>query len=478
MEFYNRKKELEILENHWTNLKGIIIDVVFGRRRIGKTELAKKFIAKKPHFYFFVNRKPINSLLAEWSEIIKEEYGEVGIFDDLGKFIEAVITIMDKKGGGVLVFDEFQNFKYIYPAAFSIFQQKLDKYKKTKKVQIIFIGSVLTLMNKVFLSSKEPLFGRATGKIHLQDFDFKLIAKILKKELKTRDIEQVFNIYGVFDGIPKYYSLLEEEFGSSGSGLKFDEVVRRMFFSESAILREEGYFLLKEEFGKNFERYFEILLLIATGYRRASEIAEKIKLPVSTVSVYLIRLENNYKFTEKRKPVLSGKKERNGRYFLKDIFLIFWFKYVFKNATILEMGAGDKIAKKVINDFSTFSGPILEKIFLRIFITDDIILKKYGINMEIDEIGQYWDRKGKFDIDLAAIDKTNSSVLIGECKLNNKRINIREIKKLEEKGNLDIFKNYKNKYLFFLTLKKPTMKLRKELKAQKIDIISLEEIIY
>ena len=173
----------------------------------------------------------------------------------------------------------------------------------------------------------------------MKPFDFKLIAQILK-DFQTKEIENIFKIYSIFNGIPKYYNILEEEFSSN---FKFNKILGRMFFDSNASLRNEGYYLLREEFGRDFDRYFEILSLVSAGYNTVGKIADKMKIPASTISTYCLRLEKNHQLIEKRIPVFSGGKARNGRYFLGDVFLTFWFRYIFKNSSFLEFGAGDKI---------------------------------------------------------------------------------------------------------------------------------------
>jgi len=51
MEFIDREKELAFLEGKWKD-QGPQLIILWGKRRIGKTELVKQFIKDKPHVYF------------------------------------------------------------------------------------------------------------------------------------------------------------------------------------------------------------------------------------------------------------------------------------------------------------------------------------------------------------------------------------------------------------------------------------------
>lgn len=58
LKFINRKPELNALEKRYESSDpGFFI--IYGRRRIGKTELVKKFASDKKHFYFLAREEPI-----------------------------------------------------------------------------------------------------------------------------------------------------------------------------------------------------------------------------------------------------------------------------------------------------------------------------------------------------------------------------------------------------------------------------------
>ena len=55
LKFVNRGKDIEFLEERYNSRKGELV-IIFGRRRVGKTELIKEFIKDKPHFYFLARK--------------------------------------------------------------------------------------------------------------------------------------------------------------------------------------------------------------------------------------------------------------------------------------------------------------------------------------------------------------------------------------------------------------------------------------
>ncbi len=53
--FMNRKDELALLKKLYRSGKKEVL-ILYGRRRVGKTELVKRFIKNKPAIYFLADR--------------------------------------------------------------------------------------------------------------------------------------------------------------------------------------------------------------------------------------------------------------------------------------------------------------------------------------------------------------------------------------------------------------------------------------
>ncbi len=71
MKFYNREKELELMER--LNSKKPSFLVVTGRRRVGKTELIREFIRQRAALYYFVDsNKSIEVLMREFGQYTSE----------------------------------------------------------------------------------------------------------------------------------------------------------------------------------------------------------------------------------------------------------------------------------------------------------------------------------------------------------------------------------------------------------------------
>jgi hypothetical protein len=125
MKFIDRSSELKELESSYALSKNRLFStIIYGMRRVGKTELVKEFMKNKPSIYFFVyDNKTSKALLGEFEEELKRRkiIDALASIDTWEKFID---VLFDRCRGRVIVFDEFQNFRDIYPAFFSMLQNK------------------------------------------------------------------------------------------------------------------------------------------------------------------------------------------------------------------------------------------------------------------------------------------------------------------------------------------------------------------
>lgn len=418
MEFIGRKAELTRLSEISEFAKsGGYLTMITGRRRVGKTTLVKHFLAQNniPNCYFFVSRKQSKTLLDEFAELLTEKFPEIsGLqfanFDGLFKFI---FQTLERKNY-TFVFDEFQNFLYVDPAVFSIFQKYWDENKEKINGHIIVIGSLQTVMHTLFEDKKEPLFKRLTGKLILKPFSVAEMNQWFELHPES-DKGDALKLQLLFNGIPFYYYLMEKEhlFGKD-----IIEIIHRLALRNDGILFNEGKELTIEEFGKNYGRYFSILEAIASGFTQWNDISTQTGILPNSIGKYLDELLNYYDLIERKSSVFSKDNGKSSRYYLKDSFLTFWFRYVHKNFSLLENYASDTMIPKVKDDLPNFFGFQFEK-FILDWLQHQCI--ENPTKFSLDVIGKYWDR-GQNEIDIVAYKEKGDLCLIGECKLNSKRV--------------------------------------------------------
>ncbi|MGQ4915904.1 MAG: ATP-binding protein [Candidatus Asgardarchaeia archaeon] len=404
MKFYNREKELRILEE--LNKRRPSFVVITGKRRVGKTELIKKFIANKKALYFFVDPyKKISDLIAEFMENIKKDlnlpaYIKVSTVED---FLELLFTNSElKKYMLVIAFDEFQRFLKLQPSFIAQLQKYWDLYKDKTNIFLIISGSSVGMIKKIFIEEKAPLFKRADNFIVLHDFDFWEISKILD-DLGIYDPIEKINIFSLFGGTIYYYTLLEKY-----SIKSFKDALEKLLLNDFAPLRNEVQDIFVEEFGRIHYTYFEIMYAIASGKVSRKEIADAVKIKESSLSPYLSDLSNIVNLVEWRVPVTEHPdKSKRGRYFLTNNFVRFWFRFIYSNRSMYEIGQYKRIENKILDEWNSFVGVVFED------LSREFIKRKYSINFS--KIGAWWDRKGN-EVDIVCLNDRSTKALFFEVK--------------------------------------------------------------
>lgn len=406
MKFYNREKELLLLKE-WAerSAETAQMTVVIGRRRVGKTTLIKKAFEEKKMLYFFCTKKNEALLCEEFVALIKETLGtdilEYRTFKDLFRYLMRISAEMNF----TLVIDEFQEFYYINPAIYSEMQNIWDDMKAKSKINLILCGSIYSLMKRIFENSREPLFQRADHRIILRPFTIDVLKTILSDHSPDYTPEDLLAFYAVTGGVARYIELL-----INAKALTKDRIMDTIF-SENSFFLDEGKNVLIEEFGKDYTVYFSVLSLIATSKTSRPEIEGELG---ASVGPQLKNLEEDFNIIGRTIPLFSKPNTRQIRYFINDNFLNFWFRFIYKYRSAVEISNLDYIRNIVERDYNTYIGRILEKYF-----REQLILTK-----KWSDVGSYWESGNKNEIDIIALNEFDKKTLIGEVKHNPNELSI------------------------------------------------------
>lgn len=434
MKFYDRINEMESLERNRTQSeRSAVFTVLVGRRRIGKTSLLLESVKGQKYLYLFVSRKSEPLLCEQFQKEAMETLG-LQIFGNITRFRDLFeqLLIFATKENYTLIVDEFQEFNNVNPAIFSEIQDLWDRYKGKAKINFIACGSIYSMMMKIFENRKEPLFGRNTSKIVLRPFAVSVIKEILGDFNPKYTPEDLLCLYMLTGGVPKYIDLLMEA-GATTKKKMLDAVV-----SPDSTFIGEGRELLISEFGKEYGTYFSILQLIASGKTTQSEIDSIIG---KNTGAYLVNLKKEYSLIVQNKPVFSKPESRKARWSVADNYLRFWFRFIYPNQSMIEMGKYDLLRELIGRDYEQYSGLVLEKYFR----------EKIAESERVTAIGGYWDSKGENEIDIIAINDLDKTAIVGEVKRNPKKI---------DPAGLAVKAN---------TIKKELAKYRVEIKGYSLD---------
>ncbi len=412
MKFYDRTKELEALRKiEQLSATSAQMTVMTGRRRIGKTTLIKTAFTEIPFVYFFVGKKSETLLCSELAEIIRETLGEdLGDFSSFPRLLGAILAIA-KRRNFTLVFDEFQNIAYTRPSIFSDIQDVWDSNKGESHINLVICGSLYSKMKQIFEDKEEPLYGRATARFKIRPFDIATLKTILADHNPGYTAEDLLCLYMVTGGVAKYV----EQLMTRGAVTK-DGIIRDVFSLGSYFLGE-GQEMLRDEFGKDYGNYFSILSALSSGETSRGDVKSYTGLEAGG---YLDRLEKDYDIVSRRRPYLAGENTKNVEYVIADNFLNFWFRFIYRYRSAVEVGNLEWLQQKVLADYESYSGPILERFFRQVYAETGLY----------NTVTNYWRKKdGKDEIDLIAVNDTEKSIVIGEIKRNPEKIDLHVLEK-------------------------------------------------
>ena len=366
-------------------------------------------------------------LCQEFGEEIKQKL-QIPLFGELKTFkvVFGLLLEIAKTRQFTVIIDEFQEFNTVNAAIFSDMQNLWDASKRDAKINLLLCGSVYSMMTRIFENAKEPLFGRATHKMHLKSFDVDTLKEILTDYHPQHSGEDLLAFYLITGGVAKYVELLVSQKAFTKTAM-LAQVLR-----ENSLFLEEGKNVLIEEFGKEYGNYFSILSLIATGKTSRVEIESIMEIHTGG---FLERLENSYGLIQKVRPIFAKPTSRIIKYAIADNFLSFWFRFIYKYRSAIEAGNIEYIAQIVDRDYDTYSGKILEKYFIEKLKRE----KKYNL------IGTYWEKNNENEIDIVAVNEIEKKVVFCEVKRKANNIDLGKLKAKAAKLLPD-FQGYQGSY--------------------------------
>jgi AAA+ ATPase superfamily predicted ATPase len=433
--FVGRKQELNYLEEIYKS-NNSEMTIVYGRRRIGKTELLRKFSRGKKHIFFSCDLSSESEQLRQFSKSVYRVTNEIflkdNFFIDWNSALEYLFTSLPKDTKLVII-DEFPYMCNANSALPSILQNIWDKHSKNSQIKLILCGSYISFMEKEVLSSKSPLYGRRSGQIFLRQFSFDEATEMLPKYSR----KQMIYIYSILGGIPAYLEKFDDK-------LSLEKNIKINILNKNSYLFAEPRFLLMEELRES-GIYFSILRAISSGRTRLNEISQDTMINDRIkVNKYLSVLRELH-IIERELPITEKNpiKSRKGIYKIEDQLIKFWFRFVYPNLYLLEENEVNYLWKNILlEQIDTFVGFSFEKICLE-------ELKKMNKNnnlpFKFKKIGRWWDRNN--EIDLLGYDDSKNFIF-GECKWKNKKIGKKELDTLVKKSKLF---DTKNKYFCFFS---------------------------
>ncbi len=389
--FYGRVQQKKQLMDMFQKEEQMI-SLIYGRRRIGKSELIKHCLKETSiqSIYYECKQTTERNNVDSLSELIAESFQfPKPAFTN----IEELLHFMFKKAEDkavILVLDEYPYLRENVKGLDSIIQSVIDKYKDTSRIKLILCGSFVDTM-KELLGKQNPLYGRVDLTIDLKPMDYyesALFYKGFSNEDKVR-------LYSVFGGIPYYNRLID-------ASKSVKENIIDLIASPGARLENEVSMYLNSEISKitNANEVFEAL---AKGFSRYKDILDQSNVSSGPTLIDVLEKLIKMDVVKKEVPINDEQNKKKAGYYISDNLSLFYYKYIFGNVSRMQIMDTEVFYKKYIEaDFETKYVP---KRFQDICKQYLIRLNRAGQMEEIfEKIGKYYyddtvnKKNGEFDI--------------------------------------------------------------------------------
>lgn len=411
-QFYNRKEELKFLRERYES-PGKNLVVIYGRRRIGKTMLLKQFCDETEGIYHLATATTLEANVENLKSKLFERFGDKTFLSINSKFLpvlEYLVRVL-KNRKLVIAIDEFPYLVDVSRTIISDFQKLVDDVIDGSNIFLILSGSSIGMMENDVLGYSSPLYGRRTGSILVEEFNFEDILYFY-----GNDFSSILEAFSVFGSVPFYLSMIDRD----KSILKN---VADKILTKSSMLYVEPDFLLRQELRES--RVYEMILeSIGRGRVTLNEISQDARLERSNVSKYIYIL-SKLRLLEHVVPYGS---KRNGIYGFKDNFLNFYFRFVFPHRDLVETGNSSVLLENIEKQLNTYYGRMFEQAMLSM-ISRRII----QLGFPFDSVKRYW-RKG-VEIDCILVDSKSNTLSFAEFKWSDKVDSVRVLNDLKRKAN-------------------------------------------
>ena len=422
--FVGRVEELSRLKEQ-LNREDKTAVLIYGKRRVGKStliaEASKSFDGKVISYMCVQSTLEGNLTLMSRSISIALGIPEIrfqtlkDIFDYLGSQNDSFLFVIDE-------------YQYLKQAGK---KNEIDSYMQIiidmlpSNVKLIMCGSYITIM-KELLEEDNPLFGRFTEIMHIEEFDY-YDAALLYPESELR---RKFENYAIFGGSPYVLSTID-------SKKSIKENIIKLLLPETSVLRTYIENVILKEIQKAYD--IRIFQLIGNGSKKYSDLISG--LSGSNNGLLDKQLKNliNMEAVEKIAPINKLDDKKKQFYVISDNLMRFFFTYIFGNDMVIRM-LGEEVF------YETYIEKSIDEYIQRRF--EGIVVQYFKRKVRsrsikgVLNIGSYWyddpkeKKNGQFDVVL----KKEDEYLIYECKFFNRRMTLQECEDEEKQvsniGNL------------------------------------------
>ena len=389
--FYGRETERKKLYTMFHS-DGQMISLIYGRRRIGKSELIKQALkdAGVKSIYYECKQTTEQNNVDSLAELIGETFDfPKPAFKDMEELLRFLFQKSEQESL-ILVLDEYPYLRENSRGLDSVLQSVIDHYKDISRMKLIICGSYVDTM-KALLARQNPLYGRIDLTINLKPMDYYESAWFYS----GFSAEDKVRLFSVFGGIPYYNRLIDAK-------KSVQENIIELIASPGARLENEVSMYLNSEISKitNANEVFEAL---AKGFSRYKDILDQSNVSSGPALVDILDKLMRMDVVAKEAPINDENNRKKSGYFISDNLSLFYYKYIFRNMSRMTLMDPDVFYNKYIAD--DFETKYVPKSFETICKQYLIRKNRRGLMDEIfEKVGKYYyddpikKKNGEFDI--------------------------------------------------------------------------------
>jgi uncharacterized protein len=419
--FVDRVQELTFLNKVLTRQRPgpAQLLLLYGRRRIGKTNLLLHWSAQSglPTTFWTAEKEPAALQRRKfYATLVGLPIAQAPLFDTWSEVWAAAATVLADKRQ-ILVLDELPYALESDPAALSALQHAWDHRFQHMEVIIALCGSQIRTMEGI-QGAQSPLFGRLTGRWHLQALPF----SALREFFPQWSVEERIAAYAIVGGVPAYLGWLDPD-------LPLVENIREVILDPGSMFGAEPAFLLYDEV-REPQPHLAILKAIGAGAHTLDAIRQTALIDKAHLSAYLQRLQD-LKMVERRLPATVPQGEqrtsRKGRYHLRDAYFRFYFRFLAPHHDRLAF-ALHEVLLLIQAQLRAFVGQTAFEELCRQWVTERA--QAGALPFVPTVIGSHWSRA--VQVDVVAINWQTHAILIGECKWGAEEVDRQIVRELIE----------------------------------------------
>ena len=417
--------------------------LLYGRRRVGKTNLLRHWAVQSglPTSYWTAEKEPAALQRRKfYATLVGLPLHQAPIFESWAEVWDAAATVLGDRRH-ILVLDELPYAIESDPAALSALQHAWDRHFQQTATVIALCGSQIRVMEGI-QAAQSPLFGRLTGRWHLQALPF----SALRAFFPDWSVEERIAAYAVVGSIPAYLEWLDPE-------ASLVDNIHDVILDPGSMFGAEPSFLLYDEV-REPQPHLAILKAIGAGAHTLDDIKNAALISKAHLSSYLVRLQD-LKMVERRLPVTipqaRQRTSRKGRYHLSDAYFRFYFRFLAPQHDQIAF-APQAVLQQIQAGLRAFVGQTAFEELSRRWVIEQAEAGTLGWTPTA--VGSHWSQT--VQVDVVAINWQQREILLGECTWGLAEIDRQIVRELVEEKTPKLLQdlpaggaNWTIRYAFF-----------------------------